>query len=256
MHLTFPVYLTLFGLKLHPHFVLESIAYTVGFQLYRYLRQRWGDQVGSINRGWSLVGATLGAALGAKLLFLLEDPAWTLAHLSQPLTLIQGQTIVGGLLGGLIGVELAKKAVGERRSTGDLYVIPLAVAMAIGRVGCFLTGLADNTHGIPTSLPWAIDFGDGIPRHPAQLYEVLLLGLLILWALWSRPRLSARSGDLFKGFMILYLAFRFAIEFIKPYPTPYLGLTATQAAALLGLLYYRLDMRRVLFPPRSVILRG
>lgn len=254
--MTFPLYLPLFGLQIHPHLLLESIAYTIGFQLYRYLRARWGDQVGTVNRGWSLVGATLGAALGAKLLFLFEDPSWTLAHLGQPLALIQGQTIVGALLGGLIGVELVKKAVGESRSTGDLYVIPLSLAMAIGRIGCFLTGLADNTHGVPTSLPWAVDFGDRIPRHPAQLYEVLFLGLLILWALRARPRLSTRSGDLFKGFMVLYLAFRFAIEFIKPYPTPYLGLTATQVAALLGLLYYRLDIRRVLFPSRSVLLHG
>jgi phosphatidylglycerol---prolipoprotein diacylglyceryl transferase len=56
-----------------------------------------------------------------------------------------------------------------RRATGDVFAIPLTVGIAVGRVGCFLTGLADNTHGLPANLPWAIDYGDGIPRHPAQL---------------------------------------------------------------------------------------
>ena len=72
-----------------------------------------------------------------------------------------------------------KRYIGLRTSTGDLYSIPLALGIAIGRIGCFLTGLSDNTYGIPTSLPWAINFGDGIPRHPTQLYEILFLLCLI-----------------------------------------------------------------------------
>jgi prolipoprotein diacylglyceryltransferase len=72
-----------------------------------------------------------------------------------------------------------KRYIGLRTSTGDLYAIPLALGIAIGRIGCFLTGLSDNTYGIPTNLPWAINFGDGIPRHPTQLYEILFLLALI-----------------------------------------------------------------------------
>jgi len=90
-----------------------------------------------------------------------------------------GKTIVGALIGGLLAVELIKRYIGFSTSTGDLYAIPLAVGIAIGRIGCFLTGLSDNTYGIPTSLPWGIDFGDGISRHPTQLYEIIFLAALI-----------------------------------------------------------------------------
>jgi hypothetical protein len=90
-----------------------------------------------------------------------------------------GKTIVGALIFGLISVELIKRYIGLRQSTGDLYAIPLALGIAIGRIGCFLTGLSDNTYGTPTNLPWAINFGDGIPRHPTQLYEIIFLIALI-----------------------------------------------------------------------------
>ena len=82
--------------------------------------------------------------------------------------LLGGKTIVGGLIGGLVGVELVKLAMGIRRSTGDLYAPALAVAIAIGRIGCLLTGVADDTSGTPTSLPWGMDLGDGVSRHPTQ----------------------------------------------------------------------------------------
>jgi len=118
--------------------------------------------------------------VGAKLLFLLEDPRLTLSNLHDPDYLINGgKTIVGALAGGLIAVELIKRYIGLRTSTGDLYAIPLALGIAIGRIGCFLTGLPDNTYGTASSLSWAINFGDGIPRHPTQLYETAFLLLLI-----------------------------------------------------------------------------
>jgi len=90
-----------------------------------------------------------------------------------------GKTIAGALIGGLIAVELMKRYIGLHQSTGDLYVVPLALGIAIGRIGCFLTGLSDNTYGTPTNLPWAVNFGDGIPRHPTQLYEIAFLLALV-----------------------------------------------------------------------------
>jgi phosphatidylglycerol:prolipoprotein diacylglycerol transferase len=110
---------------------------------------------------------------------LLEDPQLTWHNLHNPAYLMGGKTIVGALIFGLISVELMKRYIGVRQSTGDLYAIPLALGIAIGRIGCFLTGLSDNTYGTPTTLPWAINFGDGIPRHPTQLYEIVFLMLLI-----------------------------------------------------------------------------
>jgi prolipoprotein diacylglyceryltransferase len=151
-----------------------------------------------------------------------------------PADLLGGKTIVGGLLGGWTGIELAKKILGLHRSTGDLFVYPLALGTAIGRLGCFFTGLSDHTYGIATSLPWGVDFGDGVARHPTQLYEslfVLTLAALLHFALRGR---ILRPGTRFRLYFTGYFLFRFTVEFIKPRETPLLGLSAIQCAALCG----------------------
>lgn len=231
-------------LRIHPHAILELLAYAAGFRLFLFLRSRGGDAVPERVRQSVVVGAAVGGALGSKLLFWLQVPALTLEHVHDPAFLMGGKSIVGGLLGGLIGVELAKRIEGERRSTGDLFVLPLCLGMAIGRVGCFLAGLADHTYGIPTALPWGVDFGDGVRRHPTQLYEIVALATIASWAVLVSRR-DPRPGDLFRGFMVLYLAFRLAIEFIKPDAGEYLGLTGIQIACLAGLVYYARDVPRV-----------
>src|SRR5260221_11390397 len=73
---------------------------------------------------------------------------------------MSGKTIVGALIGGLIAVELAKHILGIKQRTGDLFAVPLCLGIAIGRIGCFLTGLEDHTSGVATSLPWGVNFGD------------------------------------------------------------------------------------------------
>src|SRR5207253_2512113 len=148
-----------------------------------------GDAIAEADR-WSVVAAAaVGAALGGKLLYWASDPGLTASHWQDPIYLIGGKSIVGALVGGLIAVELLKRSIGLTRSTGDLFAVPVAVGIGIGRIGCFLTGLDDHTHGLPTSLPWAVDFGDGVPRHPAQLYEtafVWAFALLLAYRL-NRP---------------------------------------------------------------------
>lgn len=183
-----------------------------------------------------LVGLLIGAALGNKLVFLIERPdiaraLWESRSLAWP-----GQSIVGGLLGGLIGVEIAKQLTGQTRSTGDAMVWPIAVGLAVGRVGCFLAGLHDDTYGLPTSAPWGVDFGDGQPRHPTQLYEIAIV-LPLGWAV-SRARF-ATPGLAFKLFLAGYLLWRLAIEFLKPVPVAYpLGLSGIQWTCLVALAVY------------------
>ena len=143
-----------------------------------------------------------------------------------------GKTIVGGLLGGWVGVEVAKKYVRVHQSTGDLYVFPLIFGMAVGRVGCFLTGLDDHTYGNLTSLPWGVNFGDG-PRHPTQLYDILFLSIFAL-ILFIRSRQPYPNGSLFRTFMLGYLIYRFSIEFLKPRYHPWLGMSMIQIACLLS----------------------
>jgi prolipoprotein diacylglyceryltransferase len=118
-------------------------------------------------------------------------------------------------------------------------VFPLLLGLAIGRLGCHLSGLTDGTFGTPTRLPWGIDFGDGIARHPTNLYEIGFLGALalLLYALErSRP---LPNGRLFELFLASYLLFRLLVEFLKPTAAlPGLGLTAIQWACVAGLGYY------------------
>ena len=174
--------------------------------------------------------------MGSKLVYWLADPALTLAHWYDPYYLVGGKSIVGGLVGGLIAVEWAKRRLGVTRATGDLFAVPLATGIAIGRIGCFLTGLDDHTHGLPTDLPWGVDYGDDLLRHPTQLYEIAFLLPLAAWLFWL-TRWPHREGDVFKTFMIGYLGFRFWLEFLKP-GAPLAGLNMIQWVCLITLLYY------------------
>jgi prolipoprotein diacylglyceryltransferase len=142
-----------------------------------------------------------------------------------------GKTIVGGLLGGWLGVEIVKRVSGIRRRTGDLFALPLCVGIAVGRVGCLLAGLADDTYGKSTRLPWAVDLGDGIGRHPVQVYEILFLVLL---GVVVRAKIQLPEGARFRIFMAGYLAWRVAIDFLKPQPLVH-GMNLIQWASLAGL---------------------
>jgi phosphatidylglycerol---prolipoprotein diacylglyceryl transferase len=227
----FPVHFELLGLRLHAHSALELLAYIAGVQLYLFRRRRVKLQSLTLEQNlWIITACVIGAAAGSKLLAWFESPMLFWHNLNQPHVWFGGKTIVGGLLGGWVGVEIAKSRLGVTQSTGDRFVFPIILGLCIGRVGCFLTGLEDRTHGVATNLPWAIDFGDGIARHPTQLYEI---GFLILLAAVLAIRAHRhRSGELFRLFMLAYLLWRFGIEFIKPRETPYAGLSAIQWASL------------------------
>jgi prolipoprotein diacylglyceryltransferase len=195
-----------------------------------------------------LIGLLLGAALGNKLVFLIERPDVALAIWQGGPFVLPGQSIVGGLLGGLIGVELAKHFTGQTRSTGDAMVWPIALGLGLGRIGCFLAGLHDDTYGLPTAAPWGVDFGDGIPRHPTQLYEIAAV-LPLGWAL-HRARFST-PGLAFKLFLCSYLLWRLLVEFLKPVPVAWpLGLSGIQWTCLVALaVYLPLTLRAARTPP-------
>ena len=130
-----------------------------------------------------------------------------------------GHSIAGAVAGGIVGVELYKLFAGIRGSTGGQFVAPLALGIAVGRLGCFFSGLPDFTYGTPTALPWGVDFGDGIPRHPVQLYEsaamLLFLGFYLNGLRTHSQLVRGQGFYLFTG---CYAVQRFAWEFLKPYP--------------------------------------
>jgi phosphatidylglycerol:prolipoprotein diacylglycerol transferase len=215
---------------LHPLF--EALGYACGYALYRWERGRSGDVLDEEQRWAVLAAAAIGGLLGSRLLGLLEEvPQLTMKW--QAIFLPGGKTIVGGLLGGWITVEIVKHLRGIISQTGDLLVFPLCIGIAVGRIGCFLAGLADDTYGIPTKLLWGIDFGDGIPRHPTQLYEIIFLGSLAF--VFSRYGRSIHpEGSTFKLFLAAYLGWRLAVDFVKPQPLVY-GMNLIQWSCIAGL---------------------
>jgi prolipoprotein diacylglyceryltransferase len=128
------------------------------------------------------------------------------------------RSIEGAVAGGIFGVELFKRSAGIRARTGARFALPLAVGVAVGRIGCFFSGLDDFTYGTPTALPWGYDFGDGVARHPVQLYESAAMAVFAVVYV-----LRALRNDRFvidNGFYLavaFYGAQRFLWEFLKPY---------------------------------------
>ena len=131
-----------------------------------------------------------------------------------------GFSMAGGVAGAVASVELFKHLTGIKGSTGIAFAAPFCATVAVGRLGCFFAGLGDYTYGTPTGLPWGVDFGDGVARHPVQLYESLSMAAMLVVLLW---RLRKRDPFwLANGFYIVvgwYGLQRFAWEFLKPYAT-------------------------------------
>jgi phosphatidylglycerol:prolipoprotein diacylglycerol transferase len=172
-----------------------------------------------------LIGAFCGAMLGAKLPFVLSD--WEGLR-SGAAWLSDGKTIMFGLVGGYAGVELAKAILQVRVKTGDTFAVPVPLAVAVGRLGCFRAGCC---YGTPTGLPWGVDFGDHIARHPTQLYEAAFhVTAAVILLLLLRKGLF--RGQLFKLYLLGYFVFRFFTEFLRPEPRLWLDLTGYQWAAL------------------------
>jgi prolipoprotein diacylglyceryltransferase len=221
------------------HGVFEWAALLVGARLYLKSSRLSVRELGASKNFAVIFGCIAGAAIGNKAVHWIYHAERLHELAAHPLLALQGQSLVGGLLGGLIGVEIGKRIVGVTASTGDRFVVPILVGILVGRVGCFLAGLHDDTYGIPTSLPWGIDFGDGVRRHPTQLYEMLYAA--IAWWLLSRSRawLAREPGLAFKLLLSSYLLWRLAIDSLKPVPYVFPGgLSGIQLVCVVALVFY------------------
>jgi phosphatidylglycerol:prolipoprotein diacylglycerol transferase len=233
-----------FTIGTHDAFTLAGFA--AGFLVYyRALRRD-----GLLDQRIILISiaAIAGGAFGARLI-----TSWEIADevsaADLPITyvLTHGpRSIIGGLAGGYLAIALSKRALGYTVSTGDYYAAAIPLALAIGRVGCFLSELPLGT---PTDLPWgmtvspevAVAFprcpGCGGPMHPSMLYEIgfdtAAFGLLIT----RGPMLPIR-GDTLKAYLLAYGVFRFAVEFVRGNEVQAFGLTGPQLVLipLVGLL--------------------
>ncbi len=189
-----------------------------------------------------IAGIVVGGALGGRLSGVLQA---LVRQDGTPLYLVWafgGRSIIGGLVGAYLGALVAKRLVGYPHRTGNLFAPAVALALAVGRVGCFLT----EAPGRPTSVPWAIHVDPvaaatipdcpgcvaGVGMHPSFLYEVafLVVAFLVL-RFWVRARIDA-PGEMLPLFLAAYATFRFAVEFTRANPVVVAGLTWSQLVIL------------------------
>ena len=233
--MTFPFQFEIFQKTFYWHAVFETLAFFIGIRAYYFLRKRTTDAISDTNRIIIMIGAMAGALIGSRVIALLENPN-EIANQTF-LTIFQNKTVAGGFLGGLFGVELFKKIIGVKVASGDLYVIPIIIAVFIGRIGCFSMGIAEPTYGNETDFFLGMNLGDGLKRHPVALYEMAFMITLFVF-FQSIKNKTMFNGDRFKLFMVLYFLFRFLVEFLKPYKPLFLNLSSIQWSSLFIFIYY------------------
>ena len=175
------------------------------------------------------LGALLGAFTGAKLVYLAAEGWLFWNSPDRWLIWATGKTIVGALLGGYAGVEIAKKVTGYEKATGDLFAIVAPVGIILGRVGCLLHGCCLGRTCEPHW--WMLQDTQGVSRWPAVPAEIGF-NLLALAAFAVMRRKQVLPGQLFHLYLIAYGAFRFAHEFLRATPRISHGLTGYHFAAL------------------------
>lgn len=232
----FPFQIIVFGTEIKLHLIFETLAFFIGIRYYYFLRKKRTDSISDINRLWILLGAMIGALIGSRLIGVLEVKNFNFSLEM----FMYNKTVLGGFLGGLSGVEICKKLIGEKTSSGDLYVLPIILALLIGRIGCFSMGVYEQTYGIETYFFTGMDLGDGKLRHPIMLYEMLFLAVLIIFFTWFEKHRNTNyiNGDAFKMFMLLYFGFRFITEFLKPYHPIFLDLSIIHWCVIFLYIYY------------------
>lgn len=192
------------------------------------------------------IAAFCGAMIGAKLPFVLWAESAPDASFGST-WLSNGKTILAGLVGGYFAVEAVKKILHIRTKTGDTFAAPVAIAIAIGRLGCFRAGCC---FGAPTELPWGTVFPmvDTLPRHPTQIYEAIFhFVMACLLVILQRKGLFERQ--LLKLYIMVYACYRFFTEWIRPEPEFFAALTAYQWASLTIVLVFSCLWYRDANPP-------
>ena len=181
------------------------------------------------------IGALAGAFLGAKVVYLAAEGWLHWRDTNRWLVLATGKSITGALLGGYAGVEIAKRAIGYRRPTGDWFAVVVPISVMIGRVGCVLQGCC---LGRPCEESWiTVRDANGQARWPAAQAELLFNAFALVGVLVLR-RLKLLPGQHFHLYLIAYGIFRFCHEFVRATPTVWGSISgyhiAAVAVAMLG----------------------
>ena len=201
-----------------------GIAYVVGSILagvvaYR-VQRRWNMGL-TVDDIWMLVtGAVFGLIIGGRLFYVIfYGDGYYLTHPLEILATNQGgMSFHGGLLGGLLGGYIVCRILKLSPWTAaDFAIVGVPLALALGRCANFVNG---ELWGKPTDLPWGVVFGGSagdMPRHPSQLYEAFLEGIVLFVVLYlmSRKRPVPPQGSFIGTFVLGYGIVRFLIEFVR-----------------------------------------
>lgn len=160
-----------------------------------------------------ILGLLVGARLGYVIFYDLPE------YLKHPLEIFAlwhgGMSFHGGLIGSIVsGIFFCKKSRADYWQVADLVAVTAPIGLGFGRLGNFING---ELYGRVTAVPWAMVFPGGgpLPRHPSQLYEFFLEGVVLFMVLWVLKDRISRSGILTALFLTLYGIFRFALEFFR-----------------------------------------
>lgn len=233
-----PVASTLFGLPVRWYGLVLVLA--VGVAVWLAQREAYRRGIG---RGivWdAAIWVALGALLGGRALYVVQNELGSLATHPTHLVMVW----MGGLsfYGGLVGAILALALFTRRRGISLLVALDVAapaaaIGQAIGHIGCLIGG---DSYGIPTDLPWAVVYRDpgamapqGIPLHPTQAYEAILLTILFVGLWLGRERLT-RFGDgaVASAYLLGLSAIRFGLFFLRDEPAVMIGLKTAQLIGL------------------------
>ncbi len=170
------------------------------------------------------IGLIVGARLGYVLFYQFSNLA---EYFRNPLEILAvwhgGMSFHGGLLGALLaGYWFCHRKKLSFWAVADCVIVTAPVGLGLGRIGNFING---ELFGRPSSVPWAMVFPEGgpLPRHPSQLYEAGLEGLVLFLILWKLKDFDLKPGSLVCAFLASYGVFRFVVEFFRE-PDPQLGL--------------------------------
>jgi phosphatidylglycerol---prolipoprotein diacylglyceryl transferase len=209
-----------------------GMMYVLGFLAAYFLipRQERSKQLGLVGPVvqdlifYLAIGLIIGARLGYVIFYQYNDYS---LYLQNPLEIFA--TWHGGMSfhGGFIGATVAGWIFCRRKklplwAVADSVAVVAPVGLGFGRIGNFING---ELFGRPTNVPWAMIFPEGgpVPRHPSQLYEAFMEGLVLFTLLWLLRQRPFKDGMMVALFLILYGVFRFFLEFFRA-PDPHLGL--------------------------------
>lgn len=225
-----PVLFTVGGQSVQSYTFFVALGIAAAILVY-YLNTR-GKPVGTSALIIALAAA-IGGVIGSKLPIWLANLPRLLASPTDAALWLSGRTIVGGIIGGALAVYLTKKRLRITQRLGNYLVPSLCIGIFFGRIGCLLAGCC---YGVATTLPWGVDFGDGIARNPTQLYEAILVLGLFVYAQVMKD--TYEPGELFRRFMVVYFSWRFLAEFIRVSPVAFGGLTYYQIASAAVVIHY------------------